>query len=228
MPGSVIVSGARTPIGRLSGAYAGVPATDLGSAAISGALEQAGLGPEHVDYVIMGQVILAGCGQNPARLASTNAGIGMSVPAFTLNKVCLSGLNAIALADQMIQAGDVDVVVAGGMESMTQAPHRLPNARKGFAYGDTKLLDATAHDGLTDVYDHESMSASTERHTKSLRISRAEQDEVAAASHQRAYEKCSDQPSKRPPSRHTRSITEPTRRSPRASSPSIRLGSPSW
>lgn len=188
MPGSVIVSGARTPIGRLSGAFAGVPAVDLGAAAITGALEQAGVGAEHVDYVIMGQVIQAGCGQNPARLASSKAGIGMSVPAMTVNKVCLSGLNAIALADLMINAGDCDVVVAGGMESMTEAPHLLPGARKGFAYGDTKLLDATAHDGLTDVYDHESMGASTERYTASLRISRKEQDEVAAGSHQRAAE----------------------------------------
>ncbi|MGH3621203.1 MAG: acetyl-CoA C-acetyltransferase, partial [Sciscionella sp.] len=186
--GSVIVSGVRTPIGRLHGAFAGVPAVDLGAAAITGAIKQAGIGAEHVDYVIMGQVIQAGCGQNPARLASTKAGIGMSVPAMTLNKVCLSGLNAIALADLMINAGDCDVVVAGGMESMTEAPHLLPGARKGFAYGDTTLLDATAHDGLTDVYDHESMGASTERHTASLGISREEQDQLAARSHQRASE----------------------------------------
>jgi len=188
MPGSVIVAGARTPIGRLSGAFASVPASDLGTAAITGALRQGNLGPEHVEYVLMGQVIQAGCGQNPARLAATNAGIGMSVPAMTINKVCLSGLNAIALADQMINADDCEVVVAGGMESMTQAPHLLPGARSGFPYGDTKLIDATAHDGLLDVYDHESMGASTERFNRSLGISRSEQDEVAARSHQRAVE----------------------------------------
>jgi acetyl-CoA C-acetyltransferase len=188
MPGSVIVSGARTPIGRLTGGLSSVSAVDLGAAAIKGALEKAGVSPEHVDYVIMGQVIQAGSGQNPARLASTQAGIGMSVPAITVNKVCLSGLNAIAMADMMINAGDCDMVVAGGMESMSGAPHLLPGIRSGFTYGDTKLIDATAHDGLTDVYDHESMGASTEKFTKAIGISREEQDQVAALSHQRAAE----------------------------------------
>jgi acetyl-CoA C-acetyltransferase len=184
----VIVSGARTPIGRLTGGLSSVSAVDLGAAAIKGALEKAGVSPEHVDYVIMGQVIQAGSGQNPARLASTQAGIGMSVPAITVNKVCLSGLNAIAMADMMINAGDCDMVVAGGMESMSGAPHLLPGIRSGFTYGDTKLIDATAHDGLTDVYDHESMGASTEKFTKAIGISREEQDQVAALSHQRAAE----------------------------------------
>ena len=136
---SVIVAGARTPIGRLLGGLKSLSAADLGAVAIKGALEKAGVSGDQVDYVIMGQVILAGAGQNPARLASTNAGIPMNVPTMTINKVCLSGLNAIALADQLVRAGEVDIVVAGGMESMTQAPHLLPNSREGFKYGDTTL-----------------------------------------------------------------------------------------
>jgi acetyl-CoA C-acetyltransferase len=186
MPGSVIVSGARTPIGKLSGAFADMDVRDLGAIAIKGALEQAGLPAEQVEYVIMGQVIQAGSGQNPARKASTDAGIPMSTPSFTLNKVCLSGLDAVALADQMIQAGEYDIVVAGGMESMTGAPYLLPKARRGYKYGGGTILDATESDGLTDVYDHESMGASTERYAKSLGLSREEMDEVSAASHQRA------------------------------------------
>lgn len=188
MPGSVIVAGARTPIAKLSGAFADLAAVDLGGMAIRGALEQAGLGAEHVEYVVMGHVIQAGCGQNPAKLAATNAGIDMSVPAMTINKVCLSGLNAIALADQMIGTGDCDIVVAGGMESMTGAPYLLPGARRGLRYGDAAVLDATAHDGLRDVFDHESMGASTEKYTRAQGIGRPEQDEFAVASHHRAAE----------------------------------------
>jgi acetyl-CoA C-acetyltransferase len=186
MPGSVIVSGKRTPIGKLSGAFAGMTAGDLGSVAIKGALEAAGISGEQVEYVIMGQVIQAGNGQNPARKASTDAGIPMSTPSFTLNKVCLSGLDAIALADQMIQAGEYDIVVAGGMESMSEGPYLLPKARRGYKYGSGTILDATESDGLTDVYDHESMGASTERFASSIGLSREEMDEVSAASHQRA------------------------------------------
>ncbi len=186
MPGSVIVSGKRTPIGRLSGAFAGMTAGDLGTTAIKAALDAAGISGEQVEYVIMGQVIQAGNGQNPARKASSDAGIPMSTPSFTLNKVCLSGLDAVALADQMIQAGEYDIVVAGGMESMTGGPHLLPKARQGYKYGSGKLQDATDHDGLTDVYDHESMGASTERFARAAGLSREEMDEVSAASHQRA------------------------------------------
>jgi acetyl-CoA C-acetyltransferase len=186
MPGSVIVSGARTPIGKLSGAFADMDVRDLGATAIKGALAQAGISAEQVEYVIMGQVIQAGSGQNPARKASTDAGIPMSTPSFTLNKVCLSGLDAVALADQMIQAGEYDIVVAGGMESMTGAPYMLPKARRGYKYGGGTILDATESDGLTDVYDHESMGASTEKYAKALGLSREEMDEVSAASHQRA------------------------------------------
>jgi acetyl-CoA C-acetyltransferase len=186
MPGSVIVSGARTPIGKLSGAYADLTAQQLGTTAIQKALEQAGISGDQVEYLIMGQVIQAGAGQNPARKAGTDAGIPMSVPSFTLNKVCLSGLDAIAIADQMIQAGDYDVVVAGGMESMTAAPYLLPKARRGYKYGGGKILDATEYDALTDVYDQESMGASTERFSKAIGLTREAMDEFAASSHQRA------------------------------------------
>ncbi|MEJ2884904.1 acetyl-CoA C-acetyltransferase [Actinomycetospora aeridis] len=186
MPGSVIVSGARTPIGKLSGAFAGLPVQTLGTVAIKKALEQAGLSGEQVEYLIMGQVIQAGAGQNPARKAGTDAGLPMSTPSFTLNKVCLSGLDAIALADQMIQAGEYDIVVAGGMESMTEGPYLLPKARRGFKYGAGTVVDATEYDALTDVYDHESMGASTERFSKSIGLSREAMDEFSAASHQRA------------------------------------------
>ena len=186
MPGSVIVSGKRTPIGKLSGAFAGMAAGELGAVAIKGALEAAGISGEQVEYVIMGQVIQAGAGQNPARKASTDAGIPMSTPSFTLNKVCLSGLDAIAVADQMIQAGDYDIVVAGGMESMTEAPYLLPKARRGYKYGAGTVLDATESDGLTDVYDHESMGASTERFATSIGLKREDMDAFSAASHQRA------------------------------------------
>src|SRR4051812_41445938 len=149
MAGSVIVGGARTPIGKLSGALKGFTAMDLGGFAIKAALERSGISGDQVDYVIMGHVIQAGAGQNPARPAAVAGGIPMSVPSFTLNKVCLSGLDAIALADQLIRAGEFDVVVAGGMESMTQAPHLLKGSRTGTKFGDATLVDAMAHDGLT-------------------------------------------------------------------------------
>jgi acetyl-CoA C-acetyltransferase len=182
----VIVSAARTPIGKLLGALADFQATDLGGVAIKAALERAHAQPADVDYVIMGQVLQAGAGQIPARQAAVKAGIPMSVPALTINKVCLSGLNAIALADQLIRAGEFETVVAGGMESMTNAPHLLPNARKGFKFGPAQLLDAMAFDGLTDPFDHLAMGESTERHNAKLDISREEQDSFAARSHHRA------------------------------------------
>ncbi|GAA3752402.1 acetyl-CoA C-acetyltransferase [Spinactinospora alkalitolerans] len=186
MPGSVIVSGARTPTGRLLGSLAGFEAVDLGATAIRAALERGGVTGEQVDYVIMGQVLQAGQGQIPSRQAAVKAGIPMSVPSLTVNKVCLSGLDAIALADQLIAAGEFDVVVAGGMESMTNAPHLLPKSRHGYKYGSIEVLDATAHDGLTDAFEGDSMGASTERHNARLNITREQQDAFAARSHQRA------------------------------------------
>ncbi|MFS8479895.1 MAG: acetyl-CoA C-acetyltransferase [Micromonosporaceae bacterium] len=184
--GSVIVSGARTPMGRLLGALKDLPATRLGGIAIRAALERSGVAPDQVQYVIMGQVLQAGAGQMPARQAAVDAGIPMTTPAININKVCLSGLNAIALADQLIRAGEVDVVVAGGMESMTQAPHLLRGQRTGYKYGDVVLLDHMAYDGLTDAYECCSMGESTERHNARLGITREEQDAFGAASHQRA------------------------------------------
>jgi acetyl-CoA C-acetyltransferase len=186
MPGTVIVAGARTPIGKLSGALGGFAATELGGFAIAGALERAGIKPEQVDYVLMGQVILAGQGQITARQAAVKGGIPMSVPANTINKVCLSGLNTIYLADQMIRAGDADIVVAGGMESMTQAPHLLPGARAGFRIGDATLVDSMMYDGLTDAFDHIAMGLSTEQYNAKVGISRERQDAFAAASHEKA------------------------------------------
>jgi len=152
MPGSVIASSARTPIGKLSGALASFSAMDLGGIAIKAALERAGVTPDQVDYVIMGQVLQAGQGQITARQAAAKAGIPMDVPAITVNKVCLSGINAIYMADQMIQAGDAEIVVAGGMESMTSAPYLLPKARAGYRMGNGKLVDIMIHDGLWDPY----------------------------------------------------------------------------
>jgi acetyl-CoA C-acetyltransferase len=184
--GSVILSGARTPMGRLLGNLAGLPATKLGGLAIAEALRRSGVAPDQVQYVIMGQVLQAGAGQIPARQAAVEAGIPMTVPALTVNKVCLSGLDAIALADQLIRAGEFDCVVAGGMESMTNAPHLLVGQRSGYKYGDVTLFDHMALDGLTDAWDCCSMGESTERHGAKLDISRAEQDAFAAASHQRA------------------------------------------
>jgi acetyl-CoA C-acetyltransferase len=183
---SVIVNGARTPMGRLLGALKDLPATKLGGVAIKAALERSGVAPEQVQYVIMGQVLQAGAGQIPARQAAIDAGIPMTTPALTINKVCLSGLDAIALADQLIRAGEVDIVVAGGMESMTGAPHLLLGQRQGYKYGDVVIKDHMALDGLTDAYDQVSMGESTERHTAKLGISRADQDAFGAASHQRA------------------------------------------
>jgi acetyl-CoA C-acetyltransferase len=186
MPGSVIVSGARTPMGKLLGGLKDFSGTDLGGFAVKAALDRAGLTGDQVDYVILGQVLTAGAGQMPARQAAVVAGIPMTVPSVTVNKVCLSGMDAIALADQLIRAGEFEVVVAGGMESMTNAPHLLPNSRKGQKYGAIEMVDSMAHDGLTDAWEHIPMGASTERHNAGLDISRAEQDEFAARSHQRA------------------------------------------
>ncbi len=185
---AVITGGARTPIGRLLGSLSDFSAAELGGIAIKAALQRAGVGGDQVDYVIMGQVLQAGAGQIPSRQAAVAAGIPMTVPSLTINKVCLSGLDAIALAAQLIRAGEFDVVVAGGMESMTAAPHLLPGARKGFKYGSAALIDAMALDGLTDAFDHVSMGESTERHNTRLGIGRAEQDEFAARSHERAAE----------------------------------------
>jgi len=187
MPGSVVVGGARTPIGKLSGALAGFSAADLGGIAIKGALERAGVDAEHVDYVLMGQVLQGGTGQITARQAATKAGIPMSVPAMTVNKVCLSGINAIYLADQMIQNGDAEVVVAGGMESMTNAPYLLPGARAGYRMGNGELVDSLIHDGLWCAFDAVHMGAGTEKYLGQLgNITREQQDELAAASHERA------------------------------------------
>ncbi|MFF0297210.1 acetyl-CoA C-acetyltransferase [Kitasatospora sp. NPDC004615] len=186
MTTSVIVAGARTPMGRLLGSLKGFSGAELGAFAIKAALERAGVSGEQVQYVIMGQVLQAGVGQMPARQAAVKAGIPMSVPALSINKVCLSGLDAIALADQLIRAGEFDIVVAGGQESMTNAPHLLPKSREGFKYGAIEMLDAMAHDGLTDAYENIPMGESTEKHNTRLGIGREVQDAIAAASHQRA------------------------------------------
>jgi acetyl-CoA C-acetyltransferase len=186
MPGSVILSGARTPIGKLSGALAGFKATELGGFAIKAALQRAGLSPDQIDYVFMGHALQAGVGQISARQAAVNAGIPMRVPATTINKVCLSGLNAIYLADQMIAAGEADIVVAGGMESMTNAPYLLPGARSGYRAGDQTVVDSMMYDGLFCAFDACAMGAGTEKYAQSAEILRAPQDEFAAKSHQRA------------------------------------------
>jgi acetyl-CoA C-acetyltransferase len=182
----VIVGGARTPVGRLLGSLASKSASDLGGVAIAAALERAGVTPDQVQYVIMGQVLQAGAGQITARQAAVAAGISMSVPALTVNKVCLSGLDAIAVASQLIRLGEYDVIVAGGMESMTRAPHLLVNSRNGYKYGPVQVEDSMALDGLTDAFDHLSMGESTERSGRELGITREQQDEYAARSHQRA------------------------------------------
>jgi acetyl-CoA C-acetyltransferase len=186
MPGSYLVAGARTPIGKMSGALAGFSAVELGGIAIKAALERAGVAPDQVQYVFMGQVLMANQGQIPARQAAVNAGVPLSTPATSVNKVCLSGLNAIYLADQMIAAGEADVVVAGGMESMTNAPYLLPGARAGFRYGNTELLDAIIRDGLWCAFEACLMGAGTERYANAELISRDSQDEAAAKSHERA------------------------------------------
>ncbi|MDV9201288.1 acetyl-CoA C-acetyltransferase, partial [Streptomyces sp. Wh19] len=183
---SVIVAGARTPMGRLLGSLKSFSGSDLGGFAIKAALDRAGIGGDQVEYVIMGQVLQAGAGQIPARQAAVKAGIPMNVPALTVNKVCLSGLDAIALADQLIRAGEFDVVVAGGQESMTNAPHLLPKSREGHKYGAIEMLDSMAYDGLTDAYENIPMGESTEKHNTRLGLSRADQDEIGALSHQRA------------------------------------------
>jgi acetyl-CoA C-acetyltransferase len=187
MPGSVIVGSARTPIGKLSGALAGFSAMDLGGIAIKAALDRAGIDPEQVDYVLMGQVLQAGAGQITARQAAAKAGVPMTVPAMTVNKVCLSGINAIYLADQMIASGDAEVVVAGGMESMTNAPYLLPGARGGYRMGHQEVVDSMILDGLWCAFDAVHMGSGTERYAGQVGgIARAAQDELAAKSHERA------------------------------------------
>ena len=186
MRSTVIVAGARTPIGRLSGALGTVSATGLGGVAIRGALRRSAVDPGDVDYVIMGQVLQAGCGQITARQAAVAGGISMSVPALTINKVCLSGLDAIALADQLIRAGEFTTVVAGGMESMTKAPHLLPGSRAGYKYGNVTMFDHMAYDGLWDVFTDVAMGELTENRNAAPRLTREEQDAFAARSHQRA------------------------------------------
>ncbi len=189
MSTSVIVAGARTPIGRLLGGLKDQSAADLGGVAIKGALDRAGVSGEQVEYVIMGQVIQAGTGQITARQAAVKGGIPMDVPAITINKVCLSGINAIALADQLIRAGEHEIVVAGGMESMTRAPHLLPGSRAGFKYGDTALVDSMAYDALHDQFTDQAMINLTEGcNSAGTNLTREEQDAFSAQSHQRAAE----------------------------------------
>jgi acetyl-CoA C-acetyltransferase len=183
---SVILNGARTPMGRLLGSLKDLSAADLGAVAIKAALERSGVSPEQVEYVIMGHVLQAGGGQLTARQAAVKAGIPMTVAATSINKLCLSGLDAIASADLLIRGGEFDVVVAGGQESMTNAPHLLPNSRVGTKYGSIEVLDSMAYDGLTDAYDGLSMGESTDRYNARHGIGRAEQDEFAARSYQRA------------------------------------------
>jgi len=173
-------------MGKLLGGLRDFSGTDLGAVAVRAALERAGITGDQVDYVVLGQVLQAGAGQMPARQAAVKAGIPMSVPSLLVNKVCLSGLDAIALADQLIGAGEFEVVVAGGMESMTNAPHLLPGLRKGHKYGAVEMLDSMAYDGLVDAFDRIPMGESTDRYSERLGITRAEQDEFAARSHQRA------------------------------------------
>ena len=189
---SVIVAGARTPMGRLLGSLKGFSGADLGGFAIKGALERAGVSPDQVDYVIMGQVLQAGTGQITARQAAVKAGIGMDVPALTINKVCLSGLDAIALADQLIRAGEFEIIVAGGMESMTNAPHLLMGSREGVKYGDWKAVDSMAYDALTCAFDECAMGESTERYNARHGLTREEQDAFAARSHQLAAKAAAD------------------------------------
>ncbi|HEU5004245.1 MAG TPA: acetyl-CoA C-acetyltransferase [Actinomycetota bacterium] len=188
MTESVIVAGARTPIGKFLGAFSGLSAADLGGAAIAEALRRSTVAPEQVDYVIMGHVLQGGAGQITARQAAVKGGIGMGVPAVTINKVCLSGLNAIALADQLIRAGEVEMVVAGGMESMTNAPYAMPKARQGARMGNAELVDLMIHDGLWCAFDHCHMGESTDQVNAALGITRAEQDEWAAQSQERAVD----------------------------------------
>jgi acetyl-CoA C-acetyltransferase len=190
---TVIVAGARTPIGKLSGALKDFTAMDLGGIAIKGALDKAGISGDQVDYVIMGHVLQAGQGQMTARQAAVKGGVPMNVPALTINKVCLSGLDAIALADQLIRAGECEVVVAGGMESMTNAPYLLPKARGGYRYGNAEILDATFHDGLFDAFDKVPMGEATDNAAKNFTAqTREQQDEFAARSHELAAKAIKD------------------------------------
>jgi acetyl-CoA C-acetyltransferase len=184
---SVIVAGARTPIGKFQGGLAPKSAVDLGAIAIRAALQRSGVAPEKVDYVIMGHVLQAGTGQITARQAAVAAGIPKEVPAITINKVCLSGLSAIALADQLIRAGEVEVVVAGGMESMTQAPYLLPKAREGSRLGHSELVDSMRYDGLWSTFSERLMGEASDEVNAELGIGREEQDAWAARSHQRAH-----------------------------------------
>ena len=186
MTTSVIVAGARTPVGKLMGSLKDFSGSDLGAVAIAGALEKANLPASAVEYVIMGQILTAGAGQMPARQAAVAAGVGWDVPSLTINKMCLSGIDAIALADQLIRAGEFDVVVAGGQESMSRAPHLLINSRSGYKYGDVTVLDHMEYDGLHDVFTDQSMGALTEQRNDVDQFTRAEQDEFAAESHQKA------------------------------------------
>ena len=186
MTTSVIVAGARTPIGKLMGSLKDFSASDLGAIAIKGALEKANVPASLVEYVIMGQVLTAGAGQMPARQSAVGAGIGWDVPSLTINKMCLSGIDAIALADQLIRAGEFDVVVAGGQESMTKAPHLLIDSRSGYKYGDVTVRDHMAYDGLHDVFTDQPMGALTEQRNDVDKFSRLQQDEFAARSHQKA------------------------------------------
>jgi acetyl-CoA C-acetyltransferase len=188
MAGSVIVSGARTPIGKFQGAFSGFSAMDLGAVAIREALSRAGLSGDQVDYVVMGQVLQAAQGQITARQAAVAGGVPMNVPAITINKVCLSGLNAIHLADALIKAGEIQVAIAGGMESMTNAPYALPKGRAGFRMGDVPVIDLMLFDGLRDPFDHIPMGEGSDKVNTKLGIGRAEQDEWSARSHERAAE----------------------------------------
>ena len=185
MPGSYIIAGARTPIGKMSGALASFSAADLGGFAIAAALQRAGVAPHEVEHVIMGQVLMAGQGQVPSRQAASKAGVPMSVASININKVCLSGLNSIYLADQMISSGEADIVIAGGMESMTNAPYLAMGARSGFRFGDVQLLDAIQRDGLWCAFDACLMGLGTERYAAGD-ISRDVQDDLAMKSNQRA------------------------------------------
>jgi len=182
----VIVAGARTPFGKFGGAFKDLPATSLGASAIRAAIERSGIAGSDVDYVIMGQVLQAGAGQITARQAAIEAGIPQEVPAMTINKVCLSGLNAIALADQLIRAGEVEVVVAGGMESMSEAPYLVPKARFGARMGNSEMIDSMIHDGLWSTFTGQHMGTSSDDVNRELELSREEQDAWAARSHQRA------------------------------------------
>ena len=188
MAETVIVAGARTPIAKFLGSYSELSAQDLGGRAIAEALQRAGVSGSDIDYVVMGQVLQAGQGQITARQAATKGGIGMDVPCITINKVCLSGLAALAMADQLIRAGEVEMVVAGGMESMTQAPYAMPKARTGARMGNAELIDLMVHDGLWCAFDHCHMGESTDAVNATLGIGRTEQDEWAARSHERAAE----------------------------------------